>query len=68
MSRCASTSPHPATKSVPRPTPRGGRYERCHEHCLLWVSAVRPPFLAEAGWPRIQQVLRVERTATAHGV
>lgn len=45
-----------------------GRHGSRHEQRTLWASSVLTPYLAEAGWPQIQQVLRVERVVTEHGI
>lgn len=44
-----------------------GQHGSRHEQRTLWASPVLAAYLAEAGWPQIQQVLRVERIATEHG-
>lgn len=44
-----------------------GRHGSRHEQRTLWASSVLTAYLAEAGWPQVQQVLRVERRVTAHG-
>ena len=38
-----------------------GRHGSRHERRTLWASTVLTTYLAAAGWPQIQQVLRVER-------
>lgn len=45
-----------------------GRHGSRHEQRTLWASSALTPYLAAAGWPQIQQVLRVERVVTEHGV
>ena len=45
-----------------------GRHGSRHEQRTLWASSALTPYLAAAGWPQVQQVLRVERQVTAHGV
>ena len=45
-----------------------GRHGSRHERRTLWASPVLTPYRAEAGWPEIQQVLRVERITTEQGV
>ncbi len=45
-----------------------GRHGSRHERRTLWASSVLTAYLAEAGWPQIQQVLRVERLATEQDV
>lgn len=39
-----------------------------HERRTLWASAALTAYLAAAGWPQVQQVLRVERLVTEHSV
>lgn len=45
-----------------------GRHGSRHEQRTLWASSALTPYLAAAGWPQVQQVLRVERRVTEHGV
>jgi predicted transposase YbfD/YdcC len=45
-----------------------GQHGSRHEQRTLWASAALSAYLREAGWPQIQQVLRVERRVCAHGV
>jgi predicted transposase YbfD/YdcC len=44
-----------------------GRHGSRHEQRTLWASSALTAYLAEAGWPQIQQVLRVERLVTEQG-
>lgn len=44
-----------------------GRHGSRHEQRTLWASSALTPYLAAAGWPQLQQVLRVERVVTEHG-
>ncbi len=45
-----------------------GRHGSRHEQRTLWAASVLTPYLAEAGWPQVQHVLRVERLVREHGV
>jgi predicted transposase YbfD/YdcC len=44
-----------------------GQHGSRHERRTLWASSALTAYLAEAGWPQIQPVLRVERVTTEHG-
>ncbi len=44
-----------------------GRHGSRQERRTLWASSALTAYLAEAGWPQVQQVLRVERLSTEHG-
>lgn len=44
-----------------------GRHGSRYEQRTLWASSALTPYLAEAGWPQMQQVLRVERVVTELG-
>jgi predicted transposase YbfD/YdcC len=45
-----------------------GRHGSRYEQRTLWASTALTAYLAEAGWPEVQQVLRVERLVREHGV
>lgn len=45
-----------------------GQYGSRHEQRTLWASSVLTAYFATAGWPQVQQVLRVERLVTVHGL
>jgi predicted transposase YbfD/YdcC len=44
-----------------------GRHGSRQEQRRVWASSALNAYLAEAGWPQVQQVLRVERRSTEHG-
>jgi hypothetical protein len=45
-----------------------GRHGSRHAEHTLWASSALTAYLAEAGWPQVQQVLRGERRVMERGV